>query len=425
MPIQGLPEHPYTDEDVQRAAQTTPLAGGRTYSPRYDKEDADIVVSEPTEFERADSRDLVYIADNTKVDVTGLDQFNLGGTVVIGGRHDPSVEAGMIVDRDGGPGSISYRGIFSATSQGHIEGIKLRGPSWYPDRAGVYEQEAPTDARCWPGYTHIEKEGTTRSERDDMRSANFSRGVNITASGCTVRNCDIHGFTHAGVSVGSRNDVPTDVEISRSMIHNCAIPGLGYPINIFNGEVLSEFNYFNAYRHSITGFGHPTLKYTTRYDVHGPDALLTPIDMHALAENGTAGDMTAGNAVHIENSTVLAYVRFSTPGWYSKSEQPAIGIRGEPRDAIYVEDSQFLHDGPSQAFDQRNTGSVEEFWRLSGNEYGRDNWTNEKGAQVDFNSDAPLDDPALGPTVPRRHQEARESRRRAFVGHLAELVRND
>lgn len=389
--METLPEHPYADRDVQRAADTTPLAGGATYDPEWTREDADIIVSERGEFDRADQYGVVYIADNEVIDVSGLDQFSLDGTAVIGGRHkfsrEEDNEAGMVVDTEGGPGSISYRAIFNAESTpGHVEGIRIRGPSWHPERAGRYQKESPSDARCWPGYTHVPKEGTTRSERDEMRSEVFSRGVSLWPSGSSVRNCDIHGFTHAGVNVGARRRIPSNIEVTHNQIWSCAIPGLGYPLNIYNGEVLSKYNYYNQYRHSITGFGYGTCGYTTRYDVHGPDALLTPVDMHTLAENGSEGNYTAGKYVHVDHSTFLAYKRFETPGWYSKDDCPAISIRGYPDDGVYVTNCQFLHANREAATDHRNISSGDHYkdWAFSNNEYQRDNWTTGNGAQIDF-----------------------------------------
>ena len=420
-PIKGLPEHPFADADVQYAARTTELAGGETYSPKFTRADADVVVSEPSEFARADRNDVVYIADETRVDVTGLDQFSLDGTVVCGGRHKPNTEPGMVVDTEGGPGSISYRGIFNARdTAGHIEGIRIRGPSWYPERAGRYEKDAPSDARCWPGYHHIEKTGT-RQERDEKRSAIFGRGISVWPSGCTIRNCDIHGFVHAGVSVGAASRVPEDIQITQNQIHNCATPGLGYPINIYNGYVLSKWNYFNAYRHSITGFGHPTCGYISRRDVHGPDALLTPIDMHNLAENGgSSGDLTAGDYVHVDRSTVLASHRFETPTWYSKSEQPAIGIRGTPEDGIYVSNSQFMQESKDEAFREVNVSGFDR-WHWNGNEFGKDNWTQENGVGMDFESGAGSGGGGSVPAALRDRTEAQRARARALIDHLERI----
>lgn len=417
-PIQGLPEHPYTDAAVQLAAQTSPLAGGQTYTPEYTREDADVIVSESSEWGRADRNGVVYIADGETVDVSGLGNFDLDGTVVCGGRHKPNTEPGMVVDNEGGPGSASYDGIFRAENQaGHVEGIRIRGPTWYPERAGRYEQESPSDARCWPGYHHIEKSGT-RSERDEKRSAVFGRGVYLWPAGSTVRNCDIHGFIHAGVSVGAAQRVPENIEITHNQIHNCCTPGLGYPINIYNGYVLSKWNYFNAYRHSITGFGHPTCGYISRYDVHGPDALLSPVDMHNLAENGgSSGDLTAGDYVHVDRSTFLGEYRFETPGWYSKDDQPAIGIRGTPEDGIYVMRSQFMQPGADDAFMEVNVSGFDR-WHTQNNEFGEENWTADQGVGIDFDD---VDGGEQGGSVPHDRHEAIEAQARALARHLQRL----
>lgn len=424
-PIRGLPEHPYTDEIVQRAAENTPLAGKESFTPEYTEDDADIIVSEPSEFARADRHNVVYIADGERIDVTGLDPFDLSNTVVAGGRHKPNTEPGMVVDTEGGPGSVSYRGIFQAENgPGHVHGIRLRGASWYPERAGEYEMVAPSDARCWPGYHHIpggpddEEVTNTRKERDKLRDAVFGRGISLWHSGSTVRNCDIHGFIHAGVSVGARTRVPTNVEITQNQIHNCCTSGLGYPINVYNGEVLSKWNYFNAYRHSITGFGYPTCAYTSRYDVFGPDALLSPIDMHQLGENVTGGGAVAGKYVHVDHSTILASHRFETPGWYSKKTQPAIGIRGYAEDGIYVSNNQFMQDSQSAAMMHINVSDKFRDWHFNSNQYGKENWTIDSGVGIDFASVPPIQ------SLDDTSRDARRAKARALSQHLKRLSAN-
>ncbi|ADJ14451.1 hypothetical protein HacjB3_05300 [Halalkalicoccus jeotgali B3] len=269
--------------------------------------------------------------------------------------------------------------------------MRIDGPSWRPEMADGYRLLEQADVIDWPGYEPISRDGTTLSERDDMRSEVFSRGLNARVDG-TVRNIEARGFTHAALSFGSRNHTP-DVTVSRSMLHNCAVPGYGYGINLYNGTVTSELNYYDATRHAITGFGHPDCGYTCRGDLFGPNAMLTPIDMHNLDENGGEdGDLTAGKFLNTYECTFLARERFATPGWYSRSGCPAIGIRGHPAPGAPgydTRDCQFVHFEEGDALDQRNV-SFPTGWRRSGNEFGGlENWSEGKGAPVNWTGTSP------------------------------------
>lgn len=406
--------NPLNTEQAENALENSPVGGGTGVTPRYTERNADVIVSEWSELERADSNDVVYLADNETIQVTDS-HFNLSGTALVGGRHKPGVRAGTLDVRTSGPGSASYVGAVRAfSSPGHVEGIIVNGPSWYPDRADEYSETHPTDVRSWPGYEHISKDGTTRSQRDDMRSSVFSRGINLRTGG-TVRNCDVHGFTHAGVSVGTRHDKP-EVSITRSKLHNCCMPGLGYPVNLYNGTIISEYNFYNAYRHSITGFGYPDCGYITRNDVHGPDAMLTPVDMHCLSENGSPGDLTAGKYLRVENCTFLAAERFETPGWYSRRGCPAVGIRGRPArgaEGYTTRNCHFAHDSEDDALDQRNVPRFTS-WTRSNNDYSIENWSDGNGAPVDWTG-APVDDRSQG-------VERRRARSRAIAESLGRIT---
>lgn len=392
---------PFDDlKAAERSLLESPIGGGSSVSPSYTREDADVVVSETSEFLRADRNDVVYLADGETVQVTD-EPFDVSGTKLIGGRHK-GVEPGTVDVRTGGTGSAARRGAIRANSGGrwHVEGIKLRGQLWDSSKENDYFdnllEQNPVDE--WPGHAPINKDRMNRSERDAFRKNNMSRGINAYVSG-SVKNIDAGGFLHAAVSIGAKSYTPI-VTVKNSMLHNNPVAGYGYGVNHFNGDLLSEQNFYDACRHAITGFGWKDCEYTTREDVFGPNQMLFPVDMHNLAENKQTG-LDAGKRLDVENCTFLASRRPRTPTWYSAGKSPGVKIRGHPHPGApgyTTRDCEFAHAKESDALEQVNvrfpTG-----WKRSGNEYGGpSSWSGDKGVPIDWNASIPepIEDDAEG-----------------------------
>lgn len=429
-----LEQHPYRDRDIRRdILPTTPVAGGEMHNSDYSKEDADIVVSERSELERADQYSTVYIADGVEINADGMDTFSLDGTVVIGGRGQTATDEfgsedgsydgehpGRITFDESGPGSSCYNGFFKASSDpGHIEGIEIQGPEWHPDREDghptglMYYEDAPTNSP---------------SERETIREQNFSRGITAYADGCTFRNINIAGFTHAAISAGAASIAP-EITVSRCHLHDCLIVGFGYPINIYNGHVNSEQNYYNAFRHAITGFGHERCSYRMEGDIIGPDGLMFAIDMHNLNENNSGG-MTAGKSVTVENVTHLMKRRRDLDTWYNEIVSPAMVMGGTPVEQYRCENMQVLHDKPSKPFTDGTPwsqggcapGEPLHDWEFKNNQYGFSNWTDDGGANVTLNGESSTDSDTNDSGKPEKRRKGPAvpyTRRGAFSEILA------
>lgn len=377
-------------DDIEAAEQAlldSRIGGGSAVSPRYTESDADVIVSETSEFRRADDNDIVYIADGETVQVSS-EPFDISGTKLIGGRHKDGVEPGTVDVRTGGPDSAAYRGAIRANSGGswHAEGFKIRGPLWDSSKESDYynnllEQNPVSE---WPGFGEINKDKMNRSERDAFRKRYLSRGINAYVSG-SARNLDIGGFLHAGISIGAKSYKP-DVTVKNSALHNCATPGYGYGVNHFNGELLSEQNFYDANRRSITGFGWKDCEYTTREDLFGPNQLLAPVDMHNLAENKQTG-LDAGKRLDCERCTFVTATRVDTPTWYSGGKSPGMKVRGHPHSGApgyTTRDCEFAHSKESDALSQVNV-SFPTGWKRSGNSYSE--LHDEKGVPIDWEAE--------------------------------------
>lgn len=131
-----------------------------------------------------------------------------------------------------------------------------------------------------------------------------------------VDHCEIFGWTNAAVLLGSRSTA-TSGWIHHNQLHHNQMNHLGYGLELYNGEHIVEWNYFNANRHSIAAFGYPTNGYEARYNIVGPSAILFSFDMHNLGENlGNTNNNKAGKYVRIHHNvfTLTDHLAFSIQG---------------------------------------------------------------------------------------------------------------
>ncbi len=131
-----------------------------------------------------------------------------------------------------------------------------------------------------------------------------------------VDHCEIFGWTNAAILLGSQSS-PTSGWIHHNQLHHNQMNHLGYGLELYNGEHIVEWNYFNANRHSIAAFGYPTNGYEARYNIIGPDAVLFSFDMHNLGENlGNSNNNKAGQYARVHHNvfTLTDNLAFSIQG---------------------------------------------------------------------------------------------------------------
>lgn len=395
-------EHPYSDRDVRLALShpENDVGGGQSYDNLHTPDDAEVVVSTEDEIKSLGEDTTAYIEDGAVIDLSS--PFNASNRTVLGGRGRPGVHAGMIrkttVDESTGTGIIRMN-----DGPGKLEGIRVQGPSWYPERAAEYREKDPKNALALPGYedTPGPEEEPDAGARVDDRNAVFSRGINMYAGDCELRNIEVRGFTHSCVSSGAAGITP-DNTVTDSHLHNTCMAGYGYPLNLFNGTVISKRNYYNAYRHATTGFGYSESGYRLENDIIGPDCLLTAIDMHNLEENHSGG-LTAGGFMEAVDCTWLPKYRMEAPGWYNSTETSVMHSRGyaalengyktirvksvqEPREAACIRSN--VEDGETW-----------QDWVFENNEWGVERWSDDAvGAPVDLEQTGEGVEPGEGGT---------------------------
>lgn len=282
-----------------------------TSTTTYYPDDSDIVVETAAglqvALQDAVTGDVVYVADGTTIDLTGVVNLRVpAGVRLVGGRDLKAGRPGprLTVGRDDTAGTL----FVARGDDVRITGLRLLGPR--PER---YEIADP--------------------------NSHDRTGVHLLGTGGEVANCEFTGWPHAAVAVGSRSHRPR-ARVTSCVIHHNALAGLGYGVTVFDGHAVIEDCTFNHNRHAVDGFGHPGCGYEARNNVIGPTTYSHVFDMHRLDENVGEAEAIAGRFVDIHHNTVLA----TSDG--DGTPQEAIAVRGVPTDRVRIWRNQFAHEGP-------------------------------------------------------------------------------
>jgi hypothetical protein len=257
---------------------------------------------------------IIWIPENVTIDMTG--EFGIlvapNVTIASNGVVNPKT-CGMIK-------SDSYdEGIFINDTGGcRITGIRLKGP-----RMDYF------DPWNWG------------ADEEDYSSVAFQ----LQGKTAIIDNCEVFGWTFAGFTLGAKNKLTRGWIHHNSMHHN-QMNHLGYPMELYNGLHLIEWNYFDRNRHSIAGFGYPTNGYEARFNIVGPHSIQHAFDMHYLGENLDNNNMVAGKFINIHHNVfeLMKHSAFSIQGYplqYARfcrnwCAQPKGGAEiGDPEGVVY------------------------------------------------------------------------------------------
>jgi len=153
----------------------------------------------------------------------------------------------------------------------------------------------------------------TESRKDEITELNrrgirgvyqfpITRGISVYASGFTLRNAEVSGFSHAAVHLENA----TSALIEKNSIHHNQRWGLGYGVvlSLLSTAEIRD-NQFDFNRHSVAGSGHSGQSYEAHHNVFGPTHLASPLDMHGGADRGD-GTRIAGRRVDIHDNLILS-----------------------------------------------------------------------------------------------------------------------
>lgn len=322
------------------------VGGGAEYGNKLSRSSGDYYVNTRNELlnalNNANSGDVIWIENGANIDLTNDTHLSMDdGVTLASGRGTNDARGGLLyITNVNGP-------IFKTTSVNvRITGLRFEGPrtDYFDPGDGNYDENA-VDGFWFYGTTG----GTFDVEID---------------------NCQMYGFTHAPISIGARN-YPTAANIHHCSLHNNQMEGLGYGINLYDGQSTIEWNYFDYNRHSIAGYGFPTNGYLARFNLVGPNPVSHAFDMHELTESNPV----AGGTIDINNNTFQFEVD------QLGRDQEGVTIRGTPDNICTIEGNRFYHptrpdsnniEENGQAFRQLDYDHDDNWDNLtySNNEYG-------------------------------------------------------
>jgi len=299
-----------------------PIGGGKGYT-RIVTE-GDFVVKNLDELidalAKAKAGQVVFIPGETEIDCTSLVYIDklvlkIPAGVTLAGNRGEDGSAGALIYSD----ALDTNPLMQTLGpKVRITGLRIRGPN--PKRYLDHHRRS---------FSERLPNGKIRG-RTYYYKLPISRGIETEHSGLEIDNCEISGFSSAGVFLAKGGDH----HIHHNCIHHCQYQGLGYGVCHNVSTSLIERNLFDWNRHSIAGTGRSVSGYVARHNVELGTSLGHCFDMHGKPVKGT---VIAGTTIRIHNNTFRAP---ATPAF----------IRGAPEDVCEVFQNWFpRHESPDQA----------------------------------------------------------------------------
>lgn len=283
----GFPWQDSTDGVAAEPSGSGTVGGGPGYANVVPQSAADAVVQSRRELDdalaAANTGDIVYVPGGTSIDL-GDQEYSIDDGVTLASDRGIDGSPGALLFTDAEPDEL-----LTLYGTARLTGVQLRGPH--------------------PG--------------DDWGGDSSAEGVETRGAG-EVDNCDIWGFSYAGIET----EVGDGAHIHHNVIRENNKSGLGYGVVANAGTTLIEYNYFNYNRHSVATSG-DNPGYVLRYNHFGPTEVMHNIDAHE----------PTGNRYEIHNNIVETVRRE-----WDDNLNHAVNIRGVPDDVATIYDNWFFND---------------------------------------------------------------------------------
>jgi len=307
-----------------------PVGGGKGYANTIAKGDFSVKTAlELLEaLEQAKPGQVVYVDGDTEIDMTVLvtaykQKLVIPAGVTLAGSRGREGSEGALICSD----EFQTEPLIEIGGENvRISGLRLRGPDTKVRSAELGYLSKGRKKKAW----NVGK----RNDNGDYYRFPTSTAVNTQHPGLVVDNCEIWGWSHAGVYGHTREPSKrVKIHVHHCNIHHCQRAGLGYGVCVGDGcEALVEANLFDYTRHAIAGTGRPGTCYEARNNAHGEHAVGHLFDMHGSVESGGVkwdGHNIAGEWIRIHHNTFRAPVA-------------AVVIRGLPREGCEIHHNWFF-----------------------------------------------------------------------------------
>jgi len=329
LPLYGADANPTGDS----------IGGGNGYSKII--LDGDFVVNNVQEllaaFNNAQSGDVIYVAPNASIDISGVINVEIPDGITLAGNRGHNGAAGPLLFSTSTP---FENVIFYVQNNVRITGLRFKGPDDnYPD--------------------------IDYAVRPESKILCFAvEGENVE-----VENCEISNFSRGGVEVYPRG--------KNVHVHHCYLHDIhSYPVIALNKSeppIIIEANKIHWIWHATAGSGAPGTGYEARYNIivrePAPNSWQPydgqfAIDMHAYAPvEQERGHFIAGDEMKIHHNTFVNNAGSDPSVLTSYDAQ----LRGVPRVLAEFHHNIFLNSDPAQAVVSANTkGNVWVYENLYG-----------------------------------------------------------
>ena len=281
---------------------SNPLGGGKGYDNIITEGDYTVTdtASLVNALKTAKSGETVFIPNGVKIGIAGLTLTVPEGVTLASDR-------GRALE----DGTVSTGGmIYVATRQ--TECLVLSQNSVF---TGITLAGADTERHM----THLQRglNSAGNSYTDYYYSLILSRGLVVRGEGVTISNCEISGFSEAGVLVEGYKGV----KVSHCYIHHNQRNGFGYGVSLYREcEVEIYGNLFNFDRHAIASDGSAGSSYYAHDNIHMGTAIYHIFDAHGGEDRGDGTDVACDKVEMLNNvflSDKLPYKKRGTPTEYS------------------------------------------------------------------------------------------------------------
>lgn len=265
---------------------------------------------------------VIYLEDNGDFDLSAYSNIVVpGGVTLMGGRGINKNEGALIHTN-----TIETLPLFKTGGNGvKFIGLRIQGPDTNVINPALKQKYLPANFKISKIFS---LKGVDKSNwKNLVYGVGNSRGIEVHHSDITIENCEIYGWSHAGISVMGGNAL-----IQYNYIHNNQRYGLGYGIDNDQGFADIKANIFKDNRHGIAGTGSPGTSYTASFNIF----LLNNISQ------GHQIDMHGGKDRHENNNIAGDNIRIVHNMIFCSSAFPAILIRGNPRKSAYIDDNMII-----------------------------------------------------------------------------------
>jgi hypothetical protein len=302
-----------------KADERGPIGGGNGYANIVTKGDytADNLNDLLEALSKAKAGQIVFIPAESEIDLTAriyIDHLVLEVPegITLAGNRGLDGSLGGLLSSDTLKTPVMIRAV---GPDARVTGLRLQGPN--PKR--YLDHHGRSFGPGGQGHSYYYKLPT-------------SNGIATQHSRLEVDNCEISGFSHAGIDLATG----TGHHVHHNYIHHCQYQGLGYGVCHNMAQSLIEYNLFDWNRHSTAGTGRPGSSYVARHNVELGVSLSHCFDMHGGRDRKDGTDI-AGTWIEIYNNTFRA-------------EQTPVVIRGISEQKCEVHYNWFLkHKSPGQA----------------------------------------------------------------------------